>query len=195
MRKSAVDKVRIKNGITDSAAVIMSLSAESGRLVAISSAVITALKASRKILVAGNGGSAAEAMHFAEELTGRFKSNRRALPAIALSADGTALTCIGNDFGFDAIFSRQVEAFGRKGDVLILFSTSGNSPNLVAALKAAERIGMKTICLLGKDGGFLAGKGNCEIIVKSSETARIQEAHQLILHLVLDAVEQEYSAK
>ena len=154
IKKSKVDTVRIKKNISESAAAIASLSLSVDRIAAISSGIIAALKAGKKVLVAGNGGSAAEALHFAEELTGRFKSNREPLAAVALPADCTALTCIGNDFGFDAIFSRQVEALGRAGDVLILFSTSGNSPNLVLALEAAERRKVRTVCLLGKSGGY-----------------------------------------
>jgi D-sedoheptulose 7-phosphate isomerase len=195
MKKCKVDKIRIRTNIEESVVTMASLSSKVDEIANISSQIITTLKAGNKLLVAGNGGSAAEALHFAEELTGRFKSNRKALPAIALPADCTALTCIGNDFGFEAIFSRQVEALGKAGDILILFSTSGNSPNLMSALKVAGRLKVKTVCLLGKSGGVMAGKGDCEIIVKQDETARIQEAHQLILHLILDAVEQAYIKK
>ncbi|MDD4869508.1 MAG: SIS domain-containing protein [Kiritimatiellae bacterium] len=192
MKKYKVDKVRIRKNIENSIIAITALSSRVGEIAAISSGIIAALKAGNKILVAGNGGSAAEALHFAEELTGRFKSNRVPLPAIALPADCTALTCIGNDFGFEAIFSRQVEALGRAGDVLVLFSTSGNSVNLIRALKVAERRKLRTVCFLGGNGGVMAGKGDWEIIVKHAETARIQEAHQVILHLILDAIEQAY---
>jgi len=193
MKKFKVDKIRIRKNIAESAAAISSLSSNIDQIAAMSSAIIAALKAGRKVLVAGNGGSAAEALHFAEELTGRFKSNREPLAAVALPADCTALTCIGNDFGFDAIFSRQVEALGRPGDILVLFSTSGNSRNLITALSAAARRKMKTICLLGKNGGVMAGKADHELIVRHGETARIQEAHQAVLHLILDVIEQAYT--
>jgi D-sedoheptulose 7-phosphate isomerase len=122
-------------------------------------------------------------------LVGRFKANRRALPAVALVADTTALTCIGNDFGYDEIFRRQIEALGAPGDVLVLFSTSGNARNLSYALDAARERGVATVALLGRDGGALAGLADMDIVVPSHETARIQEAHQVILHLLLDLVE------
>lgn len=193
MKKIKVDRGLIEKSISDSAETVASLVLNIDEIAAISSGIIAALKAGRKILTAGNGGSAAEALHFAEELTGRFKADRVALPAIALTADCTALTCIANDYGFDAIFSRQVEAYGRKGDMLVLFTTSGNSRNLVYAQKAARSRQMKTVCLLGKTGGALAGTGDYEVIVKSFDTARVQETHQVILHLILDAIEQAYT--
>ena len=128
----------------------------------------------------------------AEELTGRFRGNRRSLPGMALVADSTVLTCIANDFGYDAVFSRQVEGWGRRGDVLVLFSTSGNARNLQLALDAARRNKVKVICLLGRDGGPLAGRGDHELIVKGDATERIQEAHQVVLHLLLDQVERAF---
>ncbi|MBR0057199.1 MAG: SIS domain-containing protein, partial [Kiritimatiellae bacterium] len=140
----------------------------------------------------GNGGSAAEAMHMSEEAIGRFRGNRRSLPAVALVADGTALTCIGNDFGFDQIFARQVEGLGVQGDLLVLFSTSGNAANLSLALDAARARGMKTLAILGKTGGQLKGRADIEIIIEGTDTGRIQEAHQLLLHILLEAVEKEF---
>lgn len=195
MKTFKVDKLRIRGNIAEGVAVISSLSSNVDRIAEISSGIISALKAGRKLLIAGNGGSAAEALHFAEELTGRFKSNREALPAVALPADCTALTCIGNDFGFDSIFSRQVEALGKPGDILILFSTSGNSRNLVLALKAAAVRKMKTVTLLGRNGGAMAGKADYELIIRHEDTARIQEAHQAVMHLILDVIEQAYTTK
>lgn len=193
MNKFKVDRDRLETKIAESAATVASLCASLDGIAGICSEVVAALKSSRKVLAAGNGGSAAEAMHLAEELTGRFKSNRQPLPAVALVSDGTALTCIANDFGFDEIFGRQVQALGEKGDVLVLFSTSGNSQNLVSAMKSARRKKMKVICFLGKKGGVLAGKGDHEVIVRHDDTARIQEAHQVMMHLLLDAVEEAYS--
>jgi D-sedoheptulose 7-phosphate isomerase len=147
------------------------------------------LKKGGKVLTAGNGGSAADAMHLAEELVGRFKSNRKSLPAVALTADGTLLTCIANDFGFEEVFSRQVEGLGRRGDVLVLFTSSGNSENLLRAVRAARKKGVMTIGLLGKGGGKLKGKADYEIIVPSQSTARVQEMHTFILHCWLEIVE------
>jgi len=155
----------------------------------VSDAVVSALKSGNKVLTAGNGGSAADALHMAEELVGRFRGNRVSLPAVALVADCTALTCIGNDFGFDYIFSRQVEGLGKPGDVLVLFSTSGHAANLDKALSAAKERGLVTVAILGRDGGALANRADHELIVPGTATERIQEAHGVLLHLVLDEVE------
>jgi len=141
-----------------------------------------------KILICGNGGSATDAMHFAEEFTGRFRKNRKALPVIALT-DPSHITCVGNDFGFEEIFSRGVEAFGKKEDVLIGLSTSGNSENIIRAFQKAKEIGMKTIALLGKDGGKLKGFGDFEFIIPAETSDRIQELHMTILHVIIEGVE------
>ncbi|MEI6562702.1 MAG: SIS domain-containing protein [bacterium] len=182
-------KQLVEKSLNDSARTIESMVADSAAIAAAAEGIVAALKSGRKVLTAGNGGSAAEAMHMAEELIGRFKSNRVALPGIALAADATALTCIANDFGFNAVFSRQIEGLGHPGDILVLFSSSGNSENIVLALDAAHKKGMKTLCLLGHGGGKLAGKGTWQIIVPGQETARVQEAHQVILHIILEHVE------
>src|SRR5580658_3076834 len=144
------------------------------------------LQSGGKVLTAGNGGSAADALHLSEELVGRYKNNRRALPAIALASDGTALTCIGNDFGFDQIFARQVEALGQPGDVLVLFTSSGNSANLILALEAARKKGGKTVAFLGRGGGKLQGRADAEWIVPSLSGARAQELHGWALHVILE---------
>lgn len=138
-----------------------------------------------KMLIAGNGGSAADAMHFAEELVVRFHKNRRALAAIAL-CDPTIITCAGNDFGYDTIFSRQVEALGRPGDLLVVMSTSGNSQNLLLAVQAAKAQKMRTVALAGKDGGKLRGLCDVELIVPTTITHHIQEVHKLIYHAVCE---------
>ena len=190
-KKDSVSRM-IRAGVRESAGVVNSLLGDVRALDRMAGLLVKTLKRGDTVLAAGNGGSAAEAMHFAEELTGRYRSNRRALPAVALAADGTALTCIGNDFGFDCVFSRQVEALGRPGDLLVVFSTSGNSPNMVRAVESARRRRMRVIALLGRDGGALAGRADVELIVKSKATARIQEAHQVVLHLLLEAVEAEF---
>ena len=183
------DRSRLNWQISASAACISGLRRETASIAASADAVISALKHGRKILTAGNGCSAAEALHMAEEFVGRFRSNRRSLPAVALTADCTALTCIGDDFGFDAVFSRQVEGLGNAGDVLVLFSTSGRAANLLNAVKVARKHRMVVVCVLGRDGGALAGLADHEIIVAGDGTERIQEAHQVIMHLILDAVE------
>lgn len=145
--------------------------------------------AGARLLVCGNGGSAAESQHFATELVGRYRLERRPLPAIALPADGTLLTCISNDYSADEIFARQVIGLGRPGDLLVGLSTSGNSKNVIAAVQAAKRQGLHTLALLGKDGGQLAGQADREWIVPSSLTARIQEVHLLFIHAVCDYVD------
>jgi D-sedoheptulose 7-phosphate isomerase len=152
-------------------------------------AIQHALRNGGKILLCGNGGSGCEAQHLAAELVGHYKTDRAALPAMALSADGALLTCLGNDFAFEDIFARQVEAFGQPGDALLVFTTSGNSPNVLRALAAARRRGVKTMALLGRDGGAARGQADIELIVPHGETARIQEAHQFLLHAIMDVIE------
>lgn len=147
-----------------------------------------AFQAGNKVLIAGNGGSNCDALHFAEEFTGRFRGNRRALPAISLS-DSSHITCVGNDFGFDYIFSRGVEAYGKQGDFFIGLSTSGNSANVIKAVEAAKELGMKTIVLLGKDGGKLKGMCDYEFVIPGATSDRIQEIHMMILHIIIEGVE------
>jgi D-sedoheptulose 7-phosphate isomerase len=141
-----------------------------------------------KVLIAGNGGSAADAVHFAEELVVRFQKNRRGLAAMAL-CDAAVLTCAANDLGYDNVFSRQVEAYGNPGDVFVAMTTSGNSVNLLKAVMAAKEQGMVTASMLGKDGGRAKGLCDIELIVPSAVTARIQEAHKIIYHSVCEWVE------
>ncbi len=151
--------------------------------------IISSLKDSNKILICGNGGSAADAQHMAAEFIGRFKKDRKPLPAVALTTDSSVLTSLGNDFGFKTVFSKQVEALGEKGDILILISTSGKSENLIEAALSAEKAGMFSIALLGKDGGRLKDRAGISIVVPSMDTARIQEAHSLIIHTICELVE------
>ncbi len=155
----------------------------------VSDAILHSLRQGGKLLTCGNGGSAADALHLAEELVGRYQRERRALPAICLCADPTALTCIGNDYGYERVFARGLEAFGKKGDVLVAFTTSGNSPNVLEALAAARRLGVLTVLLTGKDGGKARALCDHALIVPSQTTARIQEVHTLILHQWLEAID------
>ena len=143
-----------------------------------------------KAMAAGNGGSMADALHFAEELTGRFRAERRPLPAMALG-ESTHLTCVSNDYGFDHVFSRMVEAFGGEGDVLILLSTSGNSKNLVLAAEAAKAKGVKVVGMLGRGGGALAPLCDLVVMAPGETSDRIQEVHMLVLHVVIESVERE----
>ncbi len=143
----------------------------------------------RKLLVCGNGGSAADASHFATELVVRFTKDRRALPAICLASDSGILTAAGNDYGFDEIFARQVAAFGVPGDVLICLTTSGKSKNVMRALQEAKARKLKTIAFLGRDGGSTIGIADIDLLVKDDSTARIQEAHQLVIHVLCEIIE------
>ena len=155
------------------------------------SLLAAALVGDRSIYWCGNGGSAADCQHLAAELVGRFKKNRRPLRSVALTTDTSVLTCVGNDFGYDDIFSRQVEALGREGDVLVAISTSGNSENVLRAIRAANDAGMVSIALLGKDGGPAKDLAQHSIVVPSVSTARIQEAHILIGHIFCELIEEE----
>ena len=147
-----------------------------------------AYKNGKKSLIAGNGGSNCDAMHFAEEFTGRFRKERPALPSISIS-DSSHITCVGNDYGFDAIFSKGVEAFGQEGDFFLGLSTSGNSKNIIEAVKVAKEKGLKTVALLGKDGGQLKGMCDYEFIINAKTTDRVQEVHMMILHIIIEGVE------
>jgi phosphoheptose isomerase len=148
-----------------------------------------ALRKGQKILACGNGGSAADSGHFTTELLCRFVKDRPSLPAISLAQDGGFLTATGNDYGFDHIFSRQVEGLGQSGDVLVAFSTSGNSRNVQLAFEMARKKKMKTIAVLGRDGGLCGGLADVEFVIPLDETARIQEAHQVLIHAFCAGIE------
>jgi D-sedoheptulose 7-phosphate isomerase len=154
---------------------------------------IDCLNSDGKILIFGNGGSAADAQHFAAELVGRYKSNRKGLAAIALTTDTSSLTSIGNDFGFNHIFERQVEALAKKGDVLIGISTSGKSKNVTNALKLGSNLGFVTIGLTGKDGGEMNQVCDINLIAPSEDTPRIQEIHILIIHIICQIIDRHFS--
>ena len=155
--------------------------------------VIETLKNGNKILLCGNGGSAADAQHIAAELTGRYKTERRGLAGIALTTDTSALTAIANDYGYDRIFDRQVEALAREGDLLIGISTSGNSMNIMSALAVAKLFGCRTIGLSGKEGGEMNRICHVNLIVPSDDTPRIQEMHILIGHIICQAVDDAFA--
>lgn len=158
--------------------------------IATSAALIkNTLKKGKKILICGNGGSAADSQHFAAELVGRFQKERKAQPAIALTTDTSILTALANDYSFDIVFSRQVEALGNTGDLLIALSTSGKARNVILAARQAKKRGLKTISLTGKNGGELAKITDISVIVASDTTARIQESHILIIHILCEIAE------
>lgn len=142
----------------------------------------------KKVLICGNGGSNCDAMHFIEEFTGRFRKERRALPAISIS-DSSHITCVANDYGFEYIFSKGVEAYGQEGDMFIGISTSGNSPNVIKAVEQAKAQGLITVGLLGKDGGKLKGVCDYEFIIPGKTSDRVQEIHMMILHIIIEGVE------
>jgi D-sedoheptulose 7-phosphate isomerase len=159
---------------------------EAGRLIA------GTLKGGGKLLVCGNGGSAAEAAHFATELVGRFSGNRRSLPAVALSSDGSLLSCLGNDFGFDQVFARQIAGLARPGDLAVVLTSSGDSPNIVAALGEARKLGLKSLAFLGRGGGRAKGLATCELIVPGSHGPSAQEAHLFLIHHFCHLIEAEF---
>jgi D-sedoheptulose 7-phosphate isomerase len=156
---------------------------------------VEALNAGNKLLLCGNGGSSAQAQHLAAELMGRYKDYRRPLAVVALTADSAIITCVGNDYSFDEVFARQVRALGRPGDVLVVFSTSGNSPNILAALTAVREMGLKSVAILGCAGGKAAEKADCALIVRHTDTARTQEGHQFLIHALMDEIETGLSGR
>jgi D-sedoheptulose 7-phosphate isomerase len=178
-----------RNAIHDHLEVVRRIEAQAPRLAAIAQAMTSALRAGGKILWCGNGGSAADSQHLSAELVGRFRRHRRGLASIALTTDSPSMTSVANDYGFEAVFARQVEALGNPGDVLVAISTSGNSPNVIAALETARAQGLLTVAFTGEGGGKIAPLANYVFSVDSRETARIQEAHMLAGHLLCDWIE------
>lgn len=167
---------------------------ESGYLEKVSEVIdvqVLALKNGRKVMIAGNGGSAADAQHFAAEFVGRFLKERAGLPAIALTTDSSVLTCIGNDYGYDQIIARQIEALGTAGDIFIGISTSGNSENIIRAVEKAKEMDITTIGLLGRDGGKLKELCQYELTVPLRETPRVQEFHTMTVHMICELVEEK----
>lgn len=154
--------------------------------------ILQTLKAGKKLILCGNGGSAAEAQHFATELVGRYFKNRRALPAVALAADGTLVTCIGNDYGYDQVFARQIAGLAQPGDLVVVLTSSGNSKNILAALAEAKRLGFDTLALLGRGGGEAKGQASCEIIIPGQSGAAAQECHLFLIHHFCELVDAEF---
>jgi len=178
------DSLRVKREFAD---------AHAARVGEAADLVIAALEAGGKVLLFGNGGSAADAQHLAAELVGRLQRERRALPAIALTTDTSALTAIANDYGYDEVFARQIRALGRKGDVAVAISTSGNSPGVLKAVAACRELGVRTIGLTGGSGGQLVDAVECPLVVSSStDTQRIQETHILIGHVLCELVDEHF---
>jgi D-sedoheptulose 7-phosphate isomerase len=188
------DKIvnRLEESIKVKKAVIKELAPQ---IEASAKLIIEALNNGNKLLTFGNGGSAADAQHIAAEFIGRYRINRKALPAIALTTDSSILTCLSNDFGFDTVFARQIEGLANKGDILLGISTSGNSKNIVEGFKKGKEIGCKTIGLLGCGGGSIAQLADIPIVVPSNDTPRIQESHITIGHIICGLIEEELFSK
>jgi D-sedoheptulose 7-phosphate isomerase len=185
----------LKNAVAAATETLQSLVDLDAHLAKAADLIEQCLRAGNKLLVCGNGGSASDAAHFATEFVVRFMKNRPAYPAICLTGDGGLLTAAGNDFGFDEIFARQVAAFGLPGDVLICLTTSGKSRNVKRALEEAKARKLKTIAFLGRDGGSTIGLADVDLLVASDSTARIQEAHKLLLHVLCETIESRLAQK
>lgn len=186
-------QTKLLNGIEDCIKAVQQLRLpESVQFIQAASQLLAdCFSAGKKVLIAGNGGSLCDAAHFAEELTGFFRGRRRALPAIALNEPGH-ITCTANDFGFEWIFSRAIEAYGQPGDIFIGLTTSGNSANLVRAYERAKEMGLHTIAFLGKGGGVLKGQADLELLIDGFKYSdRIQEAHMAAIHLIIELVEEQ----
>jgi D-sedoheptulose 7-phosphate isomerase len=185
----------LKNAVAAATKTLQSLGDLDAQVGKAADLIEQCLRSGNKLLVCGNGGSASDAAHFAAELVVRFAKDRRAYPAICLTGDGGLLTAAGNDYGFDEIFARQVAAFGLEGDVLIVLTTSGKSKNVLRALQEAKSRKLQTIAFLGRDGGSTIGLADVDLLVASDSTARIQEAHQLLLHVLCEIVEARLAQK
>jgi D-sedoheptulose 7-phosphate isomerase len=183
------DLPQFRDAIAAATETLQSLSNLEAQIAEAANLIDHCLRAGNKLLVCGNGGSAADASHFSTELVVRFAKDRAAQPAICLASDGAVLTAAANDYGFDEVFARQVMAFGAPGDVLIALTTSGNSLNVKRALEEAKARKLKTIAFLGRDGASTIGIADVELLVKGQSTARIQEAHQLLLHVLCEISE------
>ena len=181
----------ILKAFSDSASVKQQFARDhAGRIATVAALLVTAFREGHKVLLFGNGGSATDAAHIAAEFVGRYKRERAPLPALALATDIAAITCIANDYGFDELFARQVRAHGRKGDIAIGISTSGNSPNVLKGVEAARACGMITVAWSGGSGGKLAGLVDHPFVVPSTVTARIQESHITLGHVLCELVEE-----
>ena len=189
MSKSQNTVTPFSQSLQEALETLQSLRTLEPLVVTAAATVLESLKSGGKLLFCGNGGSAADSAHIATEFTCRFMGDRRPYPGISLTADGGLLTAIGNDYAFQDIFSRQVRAYGKPGDVLIALTSSGKSRNILSAIEEARRLGLKTIVFLGKTGGFTKGAADIEILVPGTVTARIQEAQKFLLHVLCELVE------
>lgn len=182
VKKQIEESIEVKKNILENENYI-------NKIIEISNLIINAYKKGNKVMICGNGGSAADSQHIAAEFVSKFRKDRKALPAIAMNTNTSTLTSIGNDYEYNRIFERQVEAFGKEGDVLIGISTSGGSKNISRAFMQAKQIGMTSVALLGKDGGENKNYADISFIVPSNDTPRVQESHIMIGHIICDIVE------
>ena len=189
----SASEVSLERNIAAAQAMLAQLHTLSPQVDRAADAIASALIGGNKLLACGNGGSAADASHLTTEFVCRFQRDRRPYPAISLATHGGDMTAIGNDYSFNELFSRQVQCFGQPGDVLTAFTTSGNSENIVRALQAAKQAGVLSIAFLGRDGGKCAGLADIELLVQDRVTARIQEAHKLLLHTICEIVEMRFA--
>lgn len=185
----------VQDNLRDAMATLEQLAGLEPEMIAAAEAISSALISGQKLLACGNGGSAADASHLTTEFVCRFNRDRRPYPAISLTANGGDLTAIGNDYEFNEVFARQIRAFGKSGDVLTAFTTSGRSENVRRALLTAKDLKIKTIAFLGKDGGTCAGLADIEMLVTSNVTARIQEGHQFLFHTICEMVEERLQSQ
>jgi D-sedoheptulose 7-phosphate isomerase len=185
----------LKSAIHDAAKALQGVADLESQIEKASELIVNCLTSGKKVLACGNGGSAADAADFCTELACRFVEERRPYPALNLSQGGSLITATGNDYGFDEIFARQIRAFGNEGDVLIAISTSGKSKNIQRALEQAREQKLKTIALLGRNGGPSAGLADVDLLIKGDATARIQEAHKFILHVICEMCEPQLPRK
>jgi len=183
------EETKFQRALREAVAVYESLAPLEPALEAAGARCVEALRAGRKVLACGNGGSAADAQHFTAELMGRYVDDRPALAAMALTADSTLLTAVGNDYAYEQVFARQVRGVGKAGDVLVVFTSSGNSPNILRALEAARELKLRSIAFLGRGGGQARALADCVLLVPHAVTARIQEAHHFLLHSLMDRIE------
>ena len=179
----------LQHAIDDAVTTLRGLSVFEAPLQRAADVVLRCLTSGHKLLICGNGGSAAEAQHFSTELVGRYFKNRRSLPAIALNADGSLVTCIGNDYGFEFAFSRQIEGLAQPGDLVIGITSSGNSPDILAALHTAGKLGLKSIAFLGRGGGKAKGVASVDLIVPGDSGRTAQEAHLFLIHHFCDQID------
>lgn len=180
---------KLQQAIQDNLAITQALAGFEAPLNRAADMVLHCLTAGGKLLICGNGGSASDATHMATEFLCRFQGDRRPYPALSLTANGEFLTAMGNDYHFDEVFARQVWGLGAKGDVLICFTTSGKSKNVLRAIEEANKKGVLSICFLGRDGGFTLGQSTLDLLVPGNSTARIQEAHKFLFHVLCEIVE------